>query len=245
MFGGGKSDYDRGVNTFSPEGRIFQIEYAMEAIQLGSTSIGIQTAEGVLIAAEKRIQSPLVDPASCGKIQEIDSHIGTVMSGLTTDSRTLIETARVQAVNHRHYYDEPMRIESCTLAVSDSCLRFGERKGSQISRPFGVALLIAGVDDVGPQLWQCDPAGSYVRYEAKAIGGGMEGAQSILQEEYFKSMTLDDAEKLAVRILKQVMEEKLSKHNIEIATVRADTKKLRIYTVDTIEQIIKEVAEAS
>eukprot|EP01062_Namystynia_karyoxenos_P083511 TRINITY_DN960_c0_g1_i1.p1 TRINITY_DN960_c0_g1~~TRINITY_DN960_c0_g1_i1.p1 ORF type:complete len:246 (+),score=110.70 TRINITY_DN960_c0_g1_i1:94-831(+) len=245
MFGGGKSDYDRGVNTFSPEGRIFQIEYAMEAIKLGSTSVGIQTAEGVLIAAEKRVQSPLVDPASLGKIQEIDSHIGTVMSGLTTDARTLIETARVEAVNHRFHWNEPMRIEACTLAVSDSCLRFGERRSAQISRPFGVALLIAGVDDLGPQLWQCDPAGSYVRYEAKAIGGGMEGAQSILQENYHKSMTLEEAETLAVSILKQVMEEKMSKHNIELATVRTDTRKLHIYDVAQIEAIVEKVAKQS
>eukprot|EP01059_Diplonema_ambulator_P010429 TRINITY_DN2047_c0_g1_i1.p1 TRINITY_DN2047_c0_g1~~TRINITY_DN2047_c0_g1_i1.p1 ORF type:complete len:240 (+),score=78.92 TRINITY_DN2047_c0_g1_i1:1050-1769(+) len=237
---GSKSEYDRGVNTFSPEGRIFQIEYAMNAAQLGSTSVGIQTAEGVLIAAEKKVPSKLVDASSLNKIAEIDSHIGTVMSGLTTDARILVETARVEATNHQFTFGEPMRVEACTLAVSDSCLRFGERKGATISRPFGVSLLIAGVDDLGPQLWLADPSGTYVRYEAKAIGRGME-AQATLQEKYHKSMTMAEAEILAVSILKQVMEEDLRNDNIEVASVLTSTRKLEIYDAARLEGIIKNV----
>ncbi|KAJ9458121.1 Proteasome subunit alpha type-5 [Diplonema papillatum] len=234
----GKSEYDRGVNTFSPAGRIFQIEYALAATNLGSTSVGIQTAEGVLIAAEKKVPSTLVDASSLNKISEIDSHIGCVMSGLVTDARILIETARVEASNHQFTYGEPMRVEACTLAVADSCLRFGERKGASISRPFGVALLIAGVDDQGPSLWLTDPSGSYVRYEAKAIGDGME-AQATLQEKYHKSMSLDEAEILAVSILKQVMEEKIKSDNVEVASVRTDTRKLEVYTADKVNKIIE------
>jgi len=234
----GKSEYDRGVNTFSPEGRLYQIEYAMAATNLGSTSVGIQTAEGVLIAAEKRLPAKLVDPNSLNKIAEIDSHIGTVMSGLTTDARILVDTARVAATNHQFTYDEPMRVEACTLAVSDSCLRFGERKGASISRPFGVSLLIAGVDDLGPQLWLADPSGTYVRYEAKAIGGGMEQAQPTLQEKYHKSLTLKEAEDLAASILKQVMEDSMTKDNVEFAAIRTDTKRLEVYSTDRIQKIV-------
>ena len=91
-----RSEYDRGVNTFSPEGRLFQVEYAIEAIKLGSTAVGIQTADGVVLAVEKRLTSPLLEPSSVEKIMEIDHHIGAAMSGLTADARTLIEHARVE-----------------------------------------------------------------------------------------------------------------------------------------------------
>jgi 20S proteasome subunit alpha 5 len=235
-----KTEYDGGVNTFSPEGRIFQIEYAIEAIKLGSTSLGIQTAEGVLIAAEKRVPSTLVEPSSMNKILEIDTHIGAVLSGMVADARILIEHARVESQNHRFTYNEPMRVESCTLAACDLSTRFGESGGKKklMSRPFGVSLLIAGVDDNGPQLWQTDPSGTYTRYDAQAIGAGAEAAQSVFVEQYHKSMTLTDAENLALQILKQVMEDKLSKFNVEVAIVRTSDRRLDIFSPDRIQTII-------
>jgi len=95
------SGYDRGVNTFSPEGRLFQVEYAIKAIQLGSTAIGVKTSEGVVLAVEKRISSVLMEAASVEKVMEIDTHIGTAMSGLIADARTLVDHARIEAQNHR------------------------------------------------------------------------------------------------------------------------------------------------
>lgn len=150
-----RSEYDRGVNTFSPEGRLFQVEYAIEAIKLGSTAVGIRTPEGVILAVEKRVTSSLLVPESIEKILELDTHLGCAMSGLTADSRTMIDHARVEAQNHRFTYDEPIRVESVTQSVCDLALRFGEGADGQeriMSRPFGVALLIAGVDEHGPQL---------------------------------------------------------------------------------------------
>lgn len=237
----GKSDYDRGVNTFSPEGRIFQIEYAMEAIKLGSTGLGIRTDYGVVLAAEKRLSSPLMVPSSVHKIMEIDSHIGTVVSGMSADARTLVEHARVESQNHRFTYNEPMRVETVTLSTCDLSLRFGEHSNKKniMSRPFGVALLIGGVDDAaGPQLWATDPSGTYWQYQAKAIGGGSEGAQSILQEKYSRSMSLEEAERLCVSILKQVMEDKITINNIELAVIPTSTKKLRMYTGAEIEALL-------
>eukprot|EP00992_Anisonema_acinus_P012468 TRINITY_DN8134_c0_g1_i1.p1 TRINITY_DN8134_c0_g1~~TRINITY_DN8134_c0_g1_i1.p1 ORF type:complete len:243 (+),score=42.51 TRINITY_DN8134_c0_g1_i1:54-782(+) len=238
-----KSEYDRGVNTFSPEGRIFQIEYAIEAIKLGSTAVGIQTFEGVVLAAEKRISSILLDPESVNKIVEIDSHIGCVMSGLTADARTLIEHARVETQNHRFTFNEPMRVETCTLSVCDLSLGFGEggRKQRKMSRPFGVSLLIGGVDADGPALWHTDPSGTYVKYEAKSIGAGSEGAQTILQEQYHKSMNLEEATQLCVSILKQTMEEKLNASNVEVAVIPAASKKLKVLSTTEIEALIQKL----
>lgn len=109
-----RSEYDRGVNTFSPEGRLFQVEYAIEAIKLGSTAIGLQTKYGCVLAVEKRLTSSLLEPKSVEKIAEIDCHIGAAMSGLVADARTLVDHARVEAQNHRFTYDEPIGVEALT-----------------------------------------------------------------------------------------------------------------------------------
>lgn len=237
-----RSEYDRGVNTFSPEGRLFQVEYAIEAIKLGSTAIGIQTSEGVVLAVEKRITSPLMEPTSVEKIVEIDSHIGCAMSGLIADSRTMVDKARVEAQNHWFTYNEQMSVESVTQAVSNLALEFGDddaREGA-MSRPFGVALLFGGVDTKGPQLFHLDPSGTFFQYDAKAIGSGSEGAQQALEEVYHKSMTLKEACKSALTILKQVMEEKLNATNVELATATPD-RKFRMFTKEEIETLVQEI----
>jgi len=235
-----RSEYDRGVNTFSPEGRLFQVEYAIEAIKMGSTAIGIQTSEGVILAVEKRITSTLLEPSSIEKILEIDSHLGCAMSGLNADARTMIDHARVQAQNHTFVYDEPIKVESITQAICDLALRFGEGaqgEESIMSRPFGVALLIAGCDENGPQLFHADPSGTFTKYQAKAIGSGSEGAQTELQENYHKSLTLKEAEVLSLKVLKQVMEEKVNSINVQLCSVTPD-KGFRIYSEDEVNEII-------
>jgi 20S proteasome subunit alpha 5 len=220
----GKSEYDRGVNTFSPAGRLFQVEYALEAIKLGSTAIGIRTNEGVILAVEKRVTSPLIDPSSIEKVLEIDVHMGCAMSGLTADARTLIDHARVEAQNHWFTYNERMPIESNVHAISDLALDFSstKKKDKAMSRPFGVALLVAGVDPVdGPTLWNTEPSGTYIKYMAVAIGSAQEGATSLLNEQYNKDITLADAEILGLTVLRQVMEDKLSSDSVELAVVKA------------------------
>lgn len=216
-----RSEYDRSVNSFSPEGRLFQVEYAIEAIKLGSTAIGIQTKEGCVLAVEKRITSPLIVSSSIEKVFEVDKHVGCAMSGLIADARTMIDRARVEAQNHWFTYDELMKVESITSAVSSLALAFGEGASAEktMSRPFGVALLFAGIDKKGPSLYSLDPSGTYVQCDAKAIGSGAEGAQSSLGEIYHKDITLKEATKHALTILKQVMEEKLTANNVELATV--------------------------
>ncbi|KAK4689211.1 20S proteasome subunit alpha 5, partial [Tremellales sp. Uapishka_1] len=217
-----RSEYDRGVNTFSPEGRLFQVEYAMEAIKLGSTTVGITTPHGVILAVEKRVHSPLLESSSIEKIMEIDSHIGCAMSGLTADARTMVDHARVTSQMHAFTYDESVKVESCTQAVCDLALRFGESvedDDALMSRPFGVALLIAGIDEKGPQLYHTDPSGTFVRYDAKAIGSGSDAAQQSLQDSFHKQMTLEEAHRLALKVLKEVMEEKLDENNVQLAQV--------------------------
>jgi 20S proteasome subunit alpha 5 len=176
-------------STFSPEGRLFQVEYSLEAIKLGSTAIGVATSEGVVLGVEKRVTSTLLETSSVEKIVEIDRHIGCAMSGLQADARSMVEHARVECQSHAFNYHEPLRVESCTQAICDLALRFGESADGEesiMSRPFGVALLIAGYDEDGPSLYHAEPSGTFYRYDAKAIGSGSEGAQAELQNEYHK-----------------------------------------------------------
>lgn len=234
-----RSEYDRGVNTFSPEGRLFQVEYAIEAIKLGSTAIAVRTSHGVVMAAEKRITSVLLEPSSIEKVAEVDTHVGVAMSGLTADARTLIDHARVESQQHRFTYNEPMPVESITQSLCDLALQFGEDdsdEGSGMSRPFGVALLVAGWDEEhGPVLFHTDPSGTFVQYKAKAIGSGSEGAQTSLQEAFREDLTLEEAEVLALSTLKQVMEEKVTSTNVDIAKVAPTW---HMYTSEEVENVI-------
>ncbi|KUI53864.1 Proteasome subunit alpha type-5 [Cytospora mali] len=236
-----RSEYDRGINTFSPEGRLFQVEYSLEAIKLGSTAIGVATNEGVVLGVEKRVTSTLLETSSVEKIVEIDRHIGCAMSGLQADARSMVEHARVECQSHAFNYNESLRVESCTQAICDLALRFGESADGEesiMSRPFGVALLIAGYDEDGPSLYHAEPSGTFYRYDAKAIGSGSEGAQAELQNEYHKSLTLIDAETLVLKTLKQVMEEKLDSKNVQLASVTKE-RGFRIYTDEEMAAVVE------
>jgi len=238
-----RSEYDRGVNTFSPEGRLFQVEYAIEAIKLGSTAIGIRTKEGVILAVEKRVTSPLIVAESIEKILEIDEHMGCAMSGLTADARTLVDHARVEAQAHWFTYNERMPVESCVNSVADMALDFSDSDKDRkrvMSRPFGVALLVGGYDPVdGPVLFNTDPSGTFTKYQAASIGSAQEGATSMLQEQYNGDMSLKEAETLALTTLRQVMEEKLSKTNIEVAVIPVTTKKFHLLSQVEVEEVIQ------
>lgn len=224
------------------------MEYAIEAVKLGSTAVGIQSREGVILAIEKRLTSPLLEPSSVEKIMEIDTHIGAAVSGLIGDARTLVDHARIEAQNHRFSFNEPVGVEALTQSVCDMALGFGEgrKKGeTKMSRPFGVALLTAGLDPKkGAQLFFSDPSGTYFQFKAKAIGAGSEGAQATLQEKYREDLTLREAEDLALDILRQVMEDKLSSINVEVAAVTA-AQGFHLYRADELDEVIRRLAPAA
>jgi len=238
-----RSEYDRSVNSFSPEGRLFQVEYAIEAIKLGATAVGIQTNEGIVLVVEKRLTSKLIEPSSIEKIFEIDAHCGCAMSGLIADARTLIDRARVEAQSHWFTFNEQMSVESITQSVANVAMGFGGKGKKSMSRPYGVSLLFAGIEPKTglPKLFHLDPSGTYVRCDAKAIGSASEGAQGNLQEQYHKSMSLKEALKVALIILKQVMEEKLTDTNIEICTVTTADKAFKIFNKEEMLKAVEDV----
>lgn len=235
------SEYDRNVNTFSPDGRLLQVEYAIEAVKLGSSAVAIKCDEGVVFAVEKRLSSPLLVPSSVEKVYTIDEHIGVVMAGIAADGRTMVDHMRVAAQNHRFSFGEPIGVRSVTQSVCDLALAFGEgrrKKEGQMSRPFGTALLVCGVEGDKCYLFHTDPSGTYTECRARAIGGGSEGAEAILQNKYNDVKTLVDAEILALSTLRQVIQEKLNENNIEVACARVSTGKFEIYTAEQRQEIV-------
>lgn len=236
------SEYDRNVNTFSPDGRLLQVEYAIEAVKLGSSAIAISCPEGIIFAVEKRLSSPLLIPSSVEKVYAIDDHIGVVMAGLAADGRTMVDHMRVAAQSHRFSFGEPIGVRAVTESVCDLALSFGEgrrKREGQMSRPFGTALLVAGIDDGKPLLFHTDPSGTYTQCRARAIGGGSEGAEALLRETYHDGLTLEEAENLALSTLRQVIQEKLSENNVEVACARVATGKFEVYTAEQRQAIVE------
>jgi len=217
----------------------------MKAVEDGWTTVGIQTKDGVILAAEKKIQNKLQIPSSLEKIMKIDDTVICTYSGLLSDARALIENARVEAANHWFTFNERMPVESISLSICDVALSFADKDSKKdkekrkVSRPFGVALLLAGIDRNGqPRLFRNDPSGNYTRYKACSIGAGGENGMNTLQEFYKNEMSFDDAILLAGKVIKENMEQKINKDNIEISYIRSDNKTIVRLTPEELEVLI-------
>ncbi len=222
MYGVSPQAYDRAITVFSPDGRLFQVEYAKEAVKRGATAIGITSKEGVALVAFKSIHSKLVVPASLKKIFEADSHICVTASGLIADARRLVDTARVDAQRHRITYSEPPSVDSIARGVCDLMQVYTQYGGI---RPFGVSLLIAGVDDEGAKLFEAEPSGAMTAYKADSIGANKKEVDELLESRYDDKMTLDESIRLCVEALRKTQEEKLLQENVEISYVPMKSKK--------------------
>ncbi len=242
-----KNEYDRNVNTFSNQGRLFQVDYAMKAVEQGCTTLGIQLKDGIILGAEKKIASKLQIPSSIENIMKINENTICTYSGLRSDARALIETARVEAANHWFNFNEAMPVEAISLAICDVALSFAEKKKKQreknekrvVSRPYGVAMLIAGIDTDGqPLLFKNDPSGNYVRYKACCIGQGGENGMSTLQSNYKEDMSFDEGILLAGKVLKENLEQKINKNNCEIWYIKKSDRKIVSLTPDEIEKLL-------
>lgn len=191
--------YDRAITIFSPEGKLYQVEYAFEAVKRGWTSLGLRTRDSVILAAEKRRVVPLLDIDSVMKINVVDEHIGVTFAGMGSDGRILVDYARLVAARHRLIYGEPSTVEYVVRAVSDVKQAYTQHGGV---RPFGVSLIFGGIDGDGrTRLFRTEPGGQYFSYYAIAIGIGGEAAEAVLEKEYRYDMDFESALKLAVKAL--------------------------------------------
>lgn len=221
--------YDRAIVTFSPEGRMYQVEYARKAVEKATTALGIVFSTGALLVAWRSIQKLLV-PETSEKISKIDEHIGVASCGILADCRSLIDYARIRAQVNRITFGEPIETYALAKDVSDRKQRFTQLGGI---RPFGVSLLIAGVKP--PRLFETDPSGTLREWKAHAIGRGAKEARKVLVDEYKDDMSKEKALDLAIKALK-AGEKKISSKSIDIAVIE---KEFRMLTKPEIKEIIK------
>lgn len=216
--------YDRAATMFAPDGHILQVEYAEKTIRLGSASIGIVAKDSVVLVSDRRKQDKLVALESANKINEIDEHIIAVSSGISSDSRVLIDKARVLAQQHRVTYDSAPSTESIVRDISDVKQQFTQYGGA---RPFGVSMMFAGVNGE-PVLYVTDVTGNYLKYKATAIGENDEKIKMQLREEYKEDMTTKEAIKLALDIFKKVQGDEfdIKRFDAGILTVTKEGSKL-------------------
>jgi proteasome alpha subunit len=229
--------YDRGITIFSPDGRLYQVEYAREAVKRGTASIGIRTADGVVLAADKRSRSPLMEPTSVEKIHKADDHIGIASAGHVADARQLIDYARQQTQVNRLRYGEAIGIETLTKNVTDYIQQYTQVGGA---RPFGVALLIGGIENGEPRLYETDPSGTPYEWKAVAIGAERRDLQDYLEEHYVEEADLAGGIGLALETLASTDEEGLEPDGVGVGTVDAETGEFRRLSNDEIESYLTE-----
>lgn len=230
--------YDRAITVFSPDGRLFQVEYAREAVKRGTTSIGIKCSEGIVLAVDKRTTSNLVEATSIEKIFKIDEHIGAATSGLVADARALVERARVEAQINKITYSEPIRVDSLSKKLCDMLQMYTQNGGV---RPFGSALIIGGVYDGSCKLFETDPSGALIEYKATAIGSGRSAAMDIFEDQYKDDMNLNDAIKLALTAINEATEHETTANNVEIAVIKCDEEIYTKLSQEEVQTFIDEV----
>jgi len=227
--------YDRGITIFSPDGRIYQVEYAFEAVRRGWTTLGIKTKTTAVIAAEKRKISNLQDEKSIQKIFKIDEHIGASYAGMAGDGRILLDYAVQRALIHKFYYDEPIPVEYLAKLVCDVKQLYTQHAGV---RPFGVSIIFAGVDDKGPQLYMTEPSGRYAGYYATAIGEKSNNVLEFLEKTYKYDLEVEDSIKLAIEAIASIIENKPLENYMEVGYVDIYTGRFRILSPDEIKTYI-------
>ncbi|MDD1646181.1 MAG: archaeal proteasome endopeptidase complex subunit alpha, partial [Methanomicrobiales archaeon] len=208
--------YDRAITVFSPDGRLYQVEYAREAVKRGTTALGIKCSDGVVLIVDKRVATRLLEPSSIEKIFKVDEHIGVASSGLVGDARALVDRARVECQINRVSYDEAIDVETLSKKLCDHMQTYTMFGGA---RPYGTALLIAGVSDGETRLFETDPSGTLLEYKATGIGTGRPAVMKVFEEEYDPNTTISEAIMLGLKALHVATEGKFDVNTVEIGCI--------------------------
>ncbi len=216
--------YDRTATMFSPDGHLLQVEYAEKTVKLGSSSIGFKCKDGVVIIADRRIKDKLIVEESSSKIYEIDEHIIASAAGILSDARVLIDRAQLIAQQHRVTYDTPVDTESIIKDISNQKQLSTQYGGI---RPFGVAIMIAGITKNEGKLYVSDITGNYFEYKATAIGENEERIKEILREKYNDNFSIEDAIKLGLKIFKKILGKNFNLSRFECVFINTKDKKLK------------------
>jgi proteasome alpha subunit len=230
--------YDRAITMFSPDGRLLQVEYAKKTVKQGSTAIGMICSDGVVLVTDKRIVDPLVVSDSVLKIFQVDEHIASTAAGIISDARVLIERSQLKAQQYKVTFDSPIDTLSIVKDICDLkqiCTQSGGL------RPFGVSLLVAGIDIDGPHLYETDPTGIFFEYKATVIGEGEQEGEEILHKEYKEDMTIEQGIKLAVKTLQTILKENFSIDRIDCVFIKTQKKQFTRVTKQKMVQVFSEL----
>ncbi len=214
----GQMAYDRAITVFSPDGRLFQVEYAREAVRRGATTAGVVYADGVVLIADRRIPNPkLAEASSLEKIHQIDENIACATAGLVADARVLVDYARLSAQINRVTYAEPMSVELLVRRICDYKQQYTQFGGV---RPFGTALLVGGYDDGGIHLFETEPSGSLTSFKAASTGGNKGPVMDLFEQKYRLGMDRDAAILLALEGLRAGLEEGGNLSQVEVCSTQ-------------------------
>lgn len=228
--------YDRTATMFSPQGLLLQVEYAEKAVRHGSASIGMTCSDGVFILADLRIEDKLIVAKSTNKIYEIDSHIMASVAGILSDARVLIERAQVLAQQNRVTYDSPIEPELVIKDLANLKQQFSQYGGA---RPFGVSLMVAGINNKKPELYISDVTGNYSAYHANAIGENDDKLKEKLRERYKSDLTMKKGVKLALDIFKEMEEKKFNLGRFELVYIKSEKSELKRLYGEELQEFVK------
>jgi proteasome alpha subunit len=222
--------YDRAITVFSPDGRLYQVEYAIETVRRGTIAVGVKCKDGIVIAVEEKPRKLQIS-TTAQKIFQIDDHVGVAAAGYIPDARSQVDNARFFSQSNKMIYDEPVDVETIAKHLADQCQQYTQYAGV---RPFGVALILGGVVNKTPQLYLTDPSGTYISYDAIAIGANSDQVTDFLEKTYNNDLSLDDAAVLATAGIYLSSEDKEGTNHIRMAQIKTETG---LYEIITDEQI--------
>jgi len=223
--------YDMTPTMYSPDGRIYQVEYAIETVKRGTLAIGISTKQGVIMAVEEKART-LQTKNITQKIFQVDYHIGVAAAGYIPDARSQVDNARFFSQSNKMIYDEEVEVETIAKHLADQCQQYTQYAGV---RPYGVALILGGVVNNTPQLYLTDPSGTYISYDAISIGSGSDSVTDFLEKTYKEELTLDEASTLAAAGIYLSSEDKEGTSHIRMAHIKTETG---LYELVSDEQIV-------
>ena len=225
--------YDRAITVFSPDGRLYQVEYAIETVKRGTVAIGIKITDGIIFAVDERPRRLQIveDPQ---KLFKIDQHIGIAAAGYIPDARNQVDDARFFSQSSKLVYDESVSVETVAKHIADQCQHYTQYAGA---RPIGVALIIGGIDQSGNSLFLTDPSGTYVPYNAVAIGANSDKVTDFLIKNYKSDMSMEESKILAVAAINLVNEDTQSNEHITISEIKSDIKQFNIINKNEITKL--------
>ena len=232
--------YDRAITVFSPDGRLYQVEYAIETVRRGTIAVGVKSKEGIVIAVEEKPRKLQISE-NAQKIFQIDEHVGVAAAGYIPDARSQVDNARFFSQSNKLIYDEPVDVETIAKHLADQCQQFTQYAGV---RPFGVALILGGVDGKGQsQLYLTDPSGTYISYDAVAIGSNSDQVTDFLEKTFKPDISLDEASALATSGIYLASDDKAGTDHIRMAHIKTSTKQFEIVPAQQIANYAKTAKE--